>query len=336
MLWFRYRWILTSSHGLCVKIIRGSEAVKILILEVDSLFARPINLVVLKAILNRILRLINILDDIIFSASALLYREEKGLIKFSKRVEEAVKRLVVRLMRDKARYERDAMKLERIMKELKEKKQRLPRGFEANVQKEKRNVTEEEERKNEVVALLNNITSFIEELDGKIHDTNLEAKAQKRKTFNTYMLKENIIIRSNYRLGKVTKKRGIEASALIKRIRNKLEYFSKIVGKNRKLDINQVSELLKYCRIEAQDLENIFLFIIQLSERIESRLYRVRGMILKDVKLRPLSGEYNQTKGRLDILRKDIEKQQRRLDNEFKKGGFMPNAQIQREIRAAN
>lgn len=335
MLWFRYRWILTFSHGLCVKIIRGSDAVKLLSEEVDFLFSRPMNLVVGKGISKRLLRLIDILDDAIFSASVLLYREEKDLIKFSERVEDSAQRLINKVKKERGVYERDLRKLEGMMEELKKKKQKLPKKLQRNVQMEKGIVIEDEERKKEVISLLHEVTSFIEEMDGKIHDIHLGAKAQRRGTFNIYKLKENIIIRSNFRLGELTGRKGVEAGALIKKIRKKLHHFSRIVGRSRKLDHSQVSELLKYCRMEADDLKRVFLFVIQLSERVGERLNRLGVIISKDSKLKLLIEEYSIARKRLNILRKDIETQYKRLDNEFKRGGFVPHPQIQREIRMA-
>jgi len=111
MLWFKFRWILTFSHGLCVKIIRGGNEVKELTQEVDRLFKRPMRPLVVKGILGRLFKMVDIMDDIIFSASALLYREEKDLIEFSDRAQIAAERLIERLGREKGKYKKDIRKL---------------------------------------------------------------------------------------------------------------------------------------------------------------------------------------------------------------------------------
>ena len=196
-------------------------------------------------------------------------------------------------------------------------------------------VFRDEQKRKEYAELLHELTSFIERLDFRIHDMHLESKAQRRRTFNTYRIKENIIIRSNFRLGELTGRRGIEAGALVKGIRRKLHRFSRAVKGGKRLDINQVKMLLKYCRMEAKDLENVFLFVIHISERVEQSLNRIKAVIASDAKLRGLTADYFIVRKRLDILRKDIQTQHRRLDNQFKKKGFTPNAQIQREIKAA-
>ena len=119
------------------------------------------------------------------------------------------------------------------------------------------------------------------------------------------------------------------------------------MGKSKKLDHKKVRNLLKYCRLEARDLENIFVFVIQLSERAKEWLHRLheevsRGAKTSDnkeaskyTKLTHLIHDYDIVIGRLETLSKEIQTQQRRLDNEFKKSGFVPNSEIQREIKLA-
>lgn len=322
MLWFRYRWVLTFSRGLCIKIIRAGDSVKRLSNEIDYMFKRPQNIYVVRGILQRIVKLIDILDDLIFSASALLYREEKDLIRFSKRVESTAARLIGRLKGEKGKLNKDLLKL-------KGKKKELSRKLKVR----KQTIEKDEKKKKEIVGLLHEVTSFIEEMDHKIHNMHLEAKSQASKTFNIHKLRENVIIRSNFRLGELTGRKGIEAGILVKRIRKKLKYFGSKIKKGKNLNEKDVRDLLKYCRMETDDLKRVFMFSIQLAERVSERLQRVGKIISTEPKLRSLVTSQFIAKKRLNILRRDIVTQHRRLDNEFKKGGFTPIGKIQKEIK---
>lgn len=335
-MWFRYRWILTFSHGLCVKIIRGADQIKLLSNEIDFLFSRPMNWAVGKRILIRLVKLINILDDVIFSASTLLYREEKDLIDFSERTEKAAERLLGRLKREKGKYRGDAKKLESQLKQLKDKKSRVRVGLKRKVGTEKTILDEDEARKKEYAALLHELTSIIEEVDYKVHHMYLGSKAQLRGTLNAHTIREHVIIRSNLRLGELIGRKGIESGGLIKIIRNKLHHFSRIVGKKKRLDIGQVKSLLKYCRMEANDLERVFLFVIQVSERVEENLGKVGMMISKEPRLKlRLIKDYNETKERLGTLRKDIKQQHGRLNREYKKSKIISLRDLPKQMDAA-
>ena len=149
---------------------------------------------------------------------------------------------------------------------------------------------------------------------------------------NRYLLKEQVIIRSNYRLGKLTKRRAIELGAVIKNSREKLKKFQKIVGKKERLNAHDTTKVLECLKVEAEDLETIFVFAVQISERVEKRLkelglkiqeesnlYKEGRLERKDLKLQSLIGEFNETKEKLKDLRGDILTQYRRLDNEVKK-----------------
>ncbi|MBU0627880.1 MAG: hypothetical protein KKC75_01715 [Nanoarchaeota archaeon] len=335
MLWFRYRWRLTFSHGLCIRLVRGGEAIKALSENLDRLDGMPISHSVGKAILSKLMELLNILDDVVFSASALLYREEKGLIKFSGNVEATAQRLIARLKRDNLGYARDARKLESMLARLKEKKTPEPIKFKVKVEEDKARIASEEARKKEVVLLLHDITGFIEDMDHKIEDIHLGAKAQKRGVLNSYMLRENIIIRSNFRLGRKTKAQGIESWQLLKGINKKLSYFGRIVKRGKKLDESDVKDLLRYCRMESNDLSNVFTFVFQLINRAKGMLITVGEKIEKNPLLRGLNGDYGAVKERLIKLREEIEVQQKRLHNEFKRRGFMVTRQMEQEIKAA-
>ena len=82
MLWFRYRWIPVFSRGLCIKIVRGGDEVKRLSSEIDALFRSPLSIPAGRNIIGKIMKLVNVLDYMVFSVGALLFREEKDLIKF--------------------------------------------------------------------------------------------------------------------------------------------------------------------------------------------------------------------------------------------------------------
>ncbi len=318
MLFFRYRWVLTFSHGLCVKIIRNSAAIKRLELEIKQLMGYQKSERVIRLLLDKLSRTIALLDDIIFSASALLYREEKSLVRFSRRVEDAARRIIERARREKGKYEREIKRLEDSLRGLKEKKQTL--RSQKRMKKEEARAIEEEKRKNEILALLHKITTIIEDLDKRLHDIYLEAKAQRRRIFNTYIIKESIIIRSNFRLGELIGRKGIEVGSLIRRIGNKLKYFSRVVGRKKKLNISEVNRLMEHCILEARDLEDIFMFVVQCAERIEERLDEIGALLKRDAKLGNLSRDYGLVRDRLNSLRREIEVQYMRLDNEFKKG----------------
>ncbi|MBW2989974.1 hypothetical protein KY358_06695 [Candidatus Woesearchaeota archaeon] len=319
MLWFKYRWVITFSHGLCVKIVRGGDHIKELEDRFRGLSGMPSSAKVISARLDVLLKFIGVLEDIIFSASALIYREEKSLIEFTERVDSAAERLVKRLKGEKKNYAKDAKKLEGMVKKLKEKRKNLPRRMEKKLKKEKEIMEDEEKKRRDYAYMLQEVTSLIEELDYKIiRDMELEAKAQKRRTWNTYRIKENIIIRSNFRLGELAGRKGVESDVLMKKTRKKLDHFSRIVKRNKQLEVSQVKNLLKYCKVEAEDLEKVFQFAIQVSERVEERLKKIR-MMIRTYRLAGLTKEYFTVQKRLNILRSDIKTQCMRLDNEFKK-----------------
>ncbi len=329
MFWFRYRWVLIFSHGLCVKIIRASARVQELSNQVDSLSStKPMNWAI--GILNRISELTNILDDIVFSVSALLYREERDLIKFSKRIKRGAEKLIERLKKERRKYQKDIYQM-RKLKILINQNEQLKKAAE-KADREKEKIAEDEQRRTELVGLFHKVTNFIQHLDDDIHKVHLESKAQERGVLNKYLLKEQVIIRSNYRLGKLTRRRAIELGAVIKNSREKLKKFQKIVGKKKRLNAHEITKVLECLKVEAEDLESIFVFAVQISERVEkrlkelglkiqeeSKLYKEGRLERKDLKLQSLIGEFNETEKKLKDLRGDILTQYKRLDNEVKK-----------------
>jgi hypothetical protein len=333
MLWFKYRWILTFSHGLCVKILRGGARIRVISEHIRPM--SPTNAKNSQEILGGLMQWINILDDIIFSVSALMYRLEKDLIEFNERAEDAAKRMIERLKREGKRYNKDIKKLERLKGELERKRRQLPR-LQKNIEHEQAEMEKDKKKKNDYLTLLHELTNFIEDLDHEIHYMHLEAKAQRRGTLNTIRLREHVIMRSDYWLSElIGRKGGIESDALLKVIHENLKQFDRIVKKEKRININQVKELLKHCRLEEKDLRKVFLYILQEAERVSEKLKQVETAIGKDGKLKPIVKQYFDVKKRLNVLRSDIQKQNRRLDNEFKKGGFMPTAQIQKEMKRA-
>ena len=335
MLWFRYRWIPVFSRGLCIKIVRGGDEVKRLSSEIDALFRSPLSIPAGRNIIGKIMKLVNVLDYMVFSVGALLFREEKDLIKFSKRVEDAAEIWIDRVRRENAGYKKHADKVEKMVRELKAKKQNIPFRLEKGLQQEKAAVVEDDKRKKEVLALLQKIISFIKDADSKIYDIRLEAKAQKRGVANIYTLEEGITVRSMFRLGRVTKGRGIEVSSLIKKLRQKLKHFSRIVGTKKEINSSEVEQLLKYCKIELNDLRGLFLFVMQTTRKAEAKLNILGRAALNNPKMALLNNDIYAARRRIGVLRGDIEKQYIRLSNEFKRGNFAVAANVQQEMRAA-
>jgi len=316
---FRYRLRFRFSRSFCVRMIQLGDKIKVLSLELRYLFGRPTNLSVERATLHRILKLIEVLDEIVFSAGALLYREEKKLIGFLDKIVDSVDELTGELRKKRGKYSREVKELERMSKQLKEKKGKLSKSKQRKLKKENVILLEDEKIKDELTSLLNKVRSFLLSMDVKIHDMHKEAKAQRRKTLNLYIVRERIPMRSGFRLGELIGRKAIEVGSLLKRIKSKLKYFKKIIGKKNELNREDCELLVKYCSMEAYDLKSIFLWVIQESEKAEGMLGSIGQNIFKDLKLRPLIKEYNRAKARLEILRKDIQTQYRRLDNEFKK-----------------
>jgi len=147
-------------------------------------------------------------------------------------------------------------------------------------------------------------------------------------------LKAKVPLRSLLRLGEVTGRRGIELGILVKRTNQKLKRLQRIVGR-KKLNRAEEDELIKYCRMEALDLKELFKFVLQINEKIEHWLKRMRQEILTNTQLRALGHEYNRANLRLMTLRRDIQTQYRRLDNEIKRGGIEPSWQIRKQMKAA-
>jgi len=318
MLWWRYwRWELSRSF--CVKIIRLGNQIKRLSLEIRSLFKRSMNLVVGKGILDRIVVLIEDMDEVIFSAGALLFREEKKLISFLEKVSREVEKLKSELRKKKGKYAKEVKELERISRELKVKKSKLSKSRKRKLEKKNIVVLEDEKIKDSLTALLNKLKNFLIGMEAKLHNLHLEAKAQRRKTLNVYRIRENFPMRSGYRLGELVGRRGIEVGSLLKSIQSKVKHFKRIVRKRKEINKSQVEELIKHCSLEADDLRNIFMWILQESEKVEEQLRRLGRIILSEPGLRPLTGRYNRANSRLNLLRSDIQTQYRRLDNEFKK-----------------
>lgn len=325
---FEYKWVPASSRGLCIKVVRESEKVKSLSLETNRLFGMPIDGNIGKGILNHISALIDSVRGIIFSSSSLMYRLEKELIKFGREVERAAHGLIIEVRREKEVQER----LEQQTKQKKgDKKHQIDseRGLEG-----KRGLTELESRKRGILAALREVSGFIRELDRKIEDMRLEGRSQNREIVNPYMIRE-VTIRSDYRLGKVIKRRGIQFAILIKAIKRRMKYLESLVKGGERIRKEDVIELIKYCRKEANDLGDVFIYAIQLSKKLESRLKYLGVIISRNRNLNLLANDYNSTRKRLDELKGDIEVQQKRLSNEFKRRGFMPDAEMQREIKVA-
>ena len=279
--------------------------------------------------------MIKSIDGMIFSADALLYREEKDLIRFCRRVESAIERLTARLSRAKGRYMRDAQRLSNRLRELQGKKGKLPTALGKIAQQEQQSIGRDEQRKKELLGLLRKLTAFVKVLDNKIEDTYLDAKAQNRSTLNLSLIREEVAIRGNVRLGKLTRRKAIKTGSSIKEIRKRLRHFGAIVSAGERLDPRRVDNLLTYCRMEASDLNTIFLFVIQVSRRVGGRLNSIGKIIFSNPSLKPLNEEYAKVRERLNQLRRDIDTQQKRLHNEFKKKGFVPHPIVQREMKAA-
>lgn len=335
MMWFRYRWVPVFTRGLCVRIVRGGDDIKELSSEINELFKQPLSIAIGNGITSKLTEIVDTLDDMVFAVGALLFRQEKDLIRFCRRVEDAAEMLTAKAREKKEEYKNYAENIENTIKKLKEKKQPIPFELGKELEGRKAALAEDDKRKKEAIALLQKLIGFIKEADSKITDMRLEAKAQKRGIANIYTLEENAAFRSIFRLGKVTKGRGIRISSAIKGIRNKIDYFSSIVGTKHEIGSKEIEQLIEYCRMELNDLRHLFLFVMQTARKAEIRLNLVERVVLANPKMAQLKENVDSAKGRLGTLRGDIETQYKRLSNEFKKGNFSVSADLQREIKAA-
>lgn len=320
MLWFKYKWLLIFSHGLCVKIIRAGQSIKILNNEIKGLLGRTMNMARGRMVLNRIMQLITTLESVIFSASALLYREEKDLIEFSEKVEDVVKKLLKKCKHDKRRYQADEKILRLKMEELKKHKRHLPRKLEKKVRKEKEGVDRNEVLKAKALSLLEQMIDTIKNIESRIYASRLEAKAQKRGTLNIYRVQETVIIRSNFRLGElIGRKGGIEAGALDKRIDDTIEIAKRQLKRFKygEIEESEIKKLGEYARMEAKDLNDVIHFAILASQRVKGWLRVMNTRIAENPQLSSLRGEWIKAGKRFEELKGDIFTQVKRLDNEL-------------------
>jgi len=307
---------------LCVKILRGGEAIKALdvgmIGPLKKLREGTISVLECRRLLRMIRYLIDVLDGIIFSASALLYREEKALEGFMDNVEKTTDRLIKRLGRDKKKYGGCVRALRKMKNGVKSRKKYLRLGEKA--EKAKKTVSLEEIRKKEVVSLLHRLTAVLENIDVRVNKIYKAGKAQRRETLNVYTARESITLRSNYRFGELTGRDAIEVSGLSKNIKALIggleKKLRKITDTKGKLNRQETEKLVKECRIEAKDLEEIIAFVIDIKKRVKKWLEEVRKKILGDSKFWSLRSELREAQRRFNVLTEDIETQHRRLRNE--------------------
>lgn len=328
MLWFKYKWLLIFSHGLCVKIIRGGQAIKTLSNEIEGFLSGTTTIAKGKMILSRITELINTLESVVFSASALLYREEKDLIEFSEKVEDAMQGLLKRYEKDKRSYIKSSRMLKSKMAEFKEHSKKLPKKLEREVDEGKQAVERNKALKEKASSLFEQIILLITGIEKRIYASRLEAKAQKRETFNMYKVQETIIIRSNFRLGELIGRRGgIEAGALEKKIDELIETAEEKLKRLRKggryaesaLDEEgaEIHELVKYSKMEAKDVCEVIHFVILASQRVKGWLRIMNSRIAENSQLSLLRREWGKAGEKFEELKSSIFQQMKRLDNEF-------------------
>jgi ribosomal protein S15P/S13E len=323
MLWFRYRWVMTFSHGLCVKIVRGGEAIKQLSNEIDRFYSDSMSATQCKMVLRKTSKLIDVLDSVAFSASALLYREEKDLIKFARKARGTFDHLVKQLGRDKKRYGKDESRLKRELAKLKDKERKADKKTGARVKAEGETIGAEEEAKKDLANLMQRIANLTHHVDAKVHDVYLGSKTQMRETLNFRKVKENISIRSNYRFGVKIRQEAIEASSLVEGIDNWIGWAEKKLGSFK--DIPEIKEgnietLEKYCNLEVKDLKEIIDFVLSVNARIEERLKKIKEMSSRDAKLAPARAEFRTAMKKLKHLKEEIYYQHGRQDRDVKKG----------------
>ncbi|MBW2975020.1 hypothetical protein KY366_04855 [Candidatus Woesearchaeota archaeon] len=328
MLWFKYKWQLIFSHGLCVKILRGGESVKNLTGEIKGYLNAEMDETRARIVLDKIMQMIETLEGIVFSSSTLLYREEKDLIGFSNNVKASVKKMLHRCGQDKKRYNYHAKKLKLKMKELEKHKKHLPKELENKVKGEKDAVGRDERLKAKAVSILEELVNLVRDIEGKIYNSRLEAKAQKRDILNMNKVRETINIRSNFRLGElISRKGGIEAGALKKRIDGLMSSAKKKIkrlnegGKYAESALyeegSEIHKMVEYCRMEAKDVCEAISFVILVSGRVKNWLAAMRKKIIDDPKLRKASGEFKKALKRFGDLKEGIFVQVKRLDNEY-------------------
>ncbi len=328
MLWFKYKWLMIFSHGLCVKIIRGGQAIKALSVDIKKRFNDPMNGKNVGVILNRIELIIINIEGIIFSASALLYREEKSLLQFTKKVDLAVQHLVKRCGKDKKRFNKDSNRLQEKMEEFNKHKKKLPKKLQGAVRHEKGVVSQDLKAQEKAVLVLEQLVELIKSIEAKIYHTRLEAKAQERETFNFHKVKETIIIRSNYRLGElIGREGGIEAGLLDKRAH---AFMERAHGKFKNLskggeyaehllaDMNsEIHQLVGDSKMEAKDASDAIHFSILVMQRVKEYMGHIRHVIISDNLLKRYLGELNRIAESFEELKGEIFTQVKRLDNEF-------------------
>ncbi len=328
MLWFKYKWLLIFSHGLCVKIIRGGQSIKTLSNEIEGFLGETTTIAKGKMILSRIIKIIDTLEAVVFSASALLYREEKDLINFSKKVEDSIQGLLDKCEKDKKRYQKSLKMLKSKMAEFREHSKKLSKKLEKRVEREKEDVEVDKRLKENASSLFEQIILLIKTIERKIYTSRLEAKAQERGTFNMYKVQETIIIRSNFRLGELIGRRGgIEVGALGKKIDELIEIAEKKLKRLKEggtyaestLDEEnaEIHELVKDSIMEARDLCEVIHFVILASQRVKGWLRIINNRMTENTQLKLLRKEFTEAFAKFEELKKDIFTQVKRLDNEF-------------------
>ena len=332
---FRYRFRWEPSRSFCVIIIQSGNRIKELSLSIRGNLGKTPDLFVGRDILRETLEFIEELDKVIFSAGSLLYREEKKMIGFLDKVSSEIKKKKRELGKHRGKYNMLLKKLESMNKKLDQKKAKLIEISRRKAEKEGKIIFEDEKTKGELIGFLSKLKTLIFEIDRKINDVNLGAKAQARGTLNIHTARENMAFRSSIRLGELIGRKGIEIGALLKDIDGKLKVFKRILRKGKTPISSEEEKLVRECSLEANDLKNIFEWVLQESKKAESYLIRLKRNIPQDSNISKnpkLNHMYTIVKSRLSLLRRDIETQFRRLNNEVNKKKLI-SPRIEQEIK---
>ena len=308
---FRYKWNPKFSEIFCNNIVRGAVGIRKLEEELPSV-SEEMTEKEGSLYLNHIGLMLDFLDLVVFSASSLLYREERTLMAFGKKVQGACAWLLKRVEKDKRNLSKDGAKLEKLLAKVKARKAKVKRLGRA-VKKDEALLGKDSKRYDAYLATLAETVEHIEKVAEKIHGLDNVGKAQKRDVLSPAYIKERMSVRTNYGLVTLIRREAIEVDQAVKGIARKAKALRKILSKKGKLDGEDENQLFKLVEIEAKDIELIFEHSLTVKGRLHSHLSRFAQKALT----LGLGARYQKVRKHYHELTDEIRTQQKRMSNEF-------------------
>ena len=308
---FRYKWNPKFSEIFCNNIVRGAVGIRRLEEELPTV-SEEMTQKEGGVYLTHIDLMLDFLDLIIFSTSSLLYREEKTLMTFGKKVQGACAWLLKRVDKDKRNLSKDGAKLEKLMRQAKARKAKVKR-LGRTVKKDEEVLGKDTKRYGAYLDTLAETVEHIEKVAEKIHGLDTIGKAQKRDVLSPAYIKERMSVRTNYGLVTLIRREAIEVDQAVKGIARKVKALRKILRKKGKLDGEDEKQLFKLVEIEAKDIELIFEHALTVKGRLHSHLSRFsRGALALG-----LGARHQKVRKHYHELTDEIRTQQKRMSNEF-------------------